>query len=42
MMPKILYEVFGPEAILVHGLDYELIRPEKAEDIAINGLSPDR
>jgi hypothetical protein len=42
IMPKLLYEVFGPDAILVHGLDYELIRPEDAENIAINGFSPDR
>lgn len=42
IMPKLLYEVFGPDVILVHGLDYELIRPEDAENIAINGFSPDR
>ena len=42
IMPRLLYEVFGPDAILVHGLDYELIRPEDADNIAINGFSPDR
>ena len=42
IMPKLLYEVFGPDTILVHGLDYELIRPEDAENIAIHGFSPDR
>jgi hypothetical protein len=42
IMPRLLYEVFGPDTILVHGLDYELIRPEDADNIAINGFSPDR
>ncbi len=42
IMPKLLYEVFGPDVILVHGLDYELIRPEDAENVAINGFSPNR
>jgi hypothetical protein len=42
IIPRLLYEVFGPDAILVHGLDYELIRPEDADNIAINGFSPDR
>lgn len=42
IMPKLLYEVFGPDTILVHGLDYELIRPEDADNIAINGFSPNR
>lgn len=42
IMPRLLYEVFGPDTILVHGLDYELIRPEDADDIAINGFSPNR
>lgn len=42
IMPKLLYEVFGPDTILVHGLDYELIRPEDAETVAINGFSPNR
>ena len=42
IMPKLLYEVFGPDVILVHGLDYELIRPEDAENIAINGFLPNR
>ena len=34
VIPKLLYEVFGRDRILVHGFDYELIRPEEAYRIA--------
>ncbi len=34
VIPKLLYDVFGSDRILVHGFDYELIRPEEAYHIA--------
>jgi len=34
VIPKLLYEVFGRDKILVHGFDYELIRPDEADRIA--------
>jgi hypothetical protein len=34
VIPKLLYELFGQDTILVHGFDYELIRPEEAHRIS--------
>ena len=42
LMPKLLYEVFGPDVILVRGLDYLLVRPEDAEQIAAAGWPAQR
>lgn len=34
VIPKLLYDVFGSDRILVHGFDYELIRADEADRIA--------
>ena len=35
VIPKLLYDVFGSDRILVHGFDYELIRADEADRIYI-------
>lgn len=42
VIPKLLYEVFGQETILALDMDGEVITPEDAEKIAINGFQPYR